>query len=241
MIEPTLPKILAVVGPTASGKTALGAFLCAELGGEIVSADAKQVYKGMDIGTAKELDLPVPQHLLDIKEPGQTITVAEYQGLAYEVIDGLLAKDILPVLVGGSGLYAESVLEGYEFAGKGAKQKSPRYSSLKLGIDIDRELLKGRVKERVARWLHEGLLDEIDSLLASGISREWLESCGMEYKYFTQYRLGEISLEEATELTATSTNQFIKRQYTWWRRHDDVRWVRDKEEALVLARDFLHR
>ncbi len=70
-----LPKIIAVIGPTASGKTALGCFLAQSLGGEIVSADAKQVYVGMDIGTAKEKNLPVPQHLIDIKQPGERITV----------------------------------------------------------------------------------------------------------------------------------------------------------------------
>ena len=235
-----LPKIIAVVGPTASGKTDLGVFLAQELGGEIVSADAKQVYRGMDIGTAKEKDLPVPQHLIDIKDPGERITVAEYQGLAYAEIDRLLAVGRVPVLVGGSGLYAESVLNGYQFSADGKSlAQVPRYASLKLGIQIDRAALKERAAARTKRWLDQGLLDEIRGLIARGVDPAWLCSCGMEYRYFTLYLQGTLSLDEATAKTIISINQFIKRQYTWWRRHPDLIWVESREEALGLSRKFL--
>jgi tRNA dimethylallyltransferase len=234
-----LPKIVAVIGPTASGKTALGAHLAQVFDGEIVSADAKQVYRGMDIGTAKEKDLAVPQHLLDIRNPGERIAVGEYQALAYAVIDQLLADSKLPILVGGSGLYAESVLQGYLFGGPGEKLAQARYESLKLGIEIDREVLKKRVSERTQCWIDEGLLDEIQRLLDQGVSVEWLESCGMEYNYLTQFLLGRMTREEALQKTNIAINQFIKRQYTWWRRHDDVYWVKNKEEAEELVRGFL--
>ncbi|MBU6389883.1 hypothetical protein KGQ71_05215 [Patescibacteria group bacterium] len=235
------PRIVAVIGPTASGKTALGCHLAHIFHGEIVSADAKQVYRGMDIGTAKEKDLPVGQHLLDIKNPGEKITVGEYQRLAYAVIDRLLSQDVLPFLVGGSGLYAESVLNGYIFAGNGEKsrrQKS-RYQSLKLGITLPRQELRQRVADRTERWLQDGLLDEITRLLAAGVEPEWLSWCGQEYRYFTAYLLGEIGLEEAVAKTNTSINQFIKRQYTWWRRHPDVIWVSGGQEAEAAVRRFL--
>lgn len=230
-----LPKIVAIVGATGSGKTALGEELALRFNGEIVSADAKQVYQGMDIGTAKELNLKVNQHLIDFKKPGQKITVYEYQQLAYAVLDELLKNLKLPFLVGGSGLYVEAVTEGYVFA----SQRFPRYQVLKIAIQIDREQLKKRVEIRTRQWLEQGLLEEIEKLLASGVSQDWLASCGMGYKYFPQYLSGAISLEEAVLRTNTETNQYIKRQYTWWRRHPDVHWVHDQSEALALVDSFI--
>jgi tRNA A37 N6-isopentenylltransferase MiaA len=234
-----LPKIIAVIGPTASGKTALGVRLAEEFGGAIVSADAKQVYRGMDIGTAKERGLFVPQYLIDFKQPGEPVAVGEYQSLAYAKIDELLAANTLPILVGGSGLYAESVLEGYIFGGKGSKLKNLRYQSLKLGIAVERGELRRRVAARTHSWLEQGLLEEIGRLLSEGVSAEWLKSCGMEYRYFTAYQLGEISLDEAVRLTDGSQGQFIKRQYTWWRRHSNVQWVTCDTDIIQLVNNFL--
>jgi len=234
-----LPKIVAVIGPTASGKTDLGAFLCRRFGGEIVSADAKQVYRGMDIGTAKEVGLDVPQHLIDVLDPGEKVTVGWYQARAYETIDRLLAEGKLPVLVGGSGLYAESVLKGYLFGGSGEKKSQPRYQSLKVGIDISREELKRRALERVEKRAQAGLIEEVQGLLDRGVDPEWLWDCGIEYRYFSGYLRGLFTLEEAKQKTATATYQFIKRQYTWWRRHDDILWVKTPEEAGEAVRSFL--
>ena len=234
----SLPKIITVIGPTASGKTALGVWLCRRFGGEIVSADAKQVYRGMDIGTAKERELPVAQHLIDTKNPGEKITVGEYQAAAFMVIDELLARNALPVLVGGSGLYVEAVTEGYLFGGPGLRQREPRYVSLKLGIDIERDELKRRVAVRM-QTRAEGILGEVKGLLATGVDPEWLEQCGIEYRYFSRAARGDISLEEAVRLASTATNQFIKRQYTWWRRHPDVTWVKDAAEAEKRVEEFL--
>ena len=233
-----LPTIVAVIGPTASGKTALGVKISQHFNGEIVSGDAKQVYRGMDIGTAKEKNLPVRQHLLDIKNPGEKITVAEYQTLAFQGIDELLAEGKLPVIVGGSGLYVESVTEGYLFGGPGKKDRHPRYNVLKLGIQVPREKLRERVAARTTVWLERGLLDEIRGLLARGVSPAWLEACGLEYKYITQHILGQLSLDEAIRLTNISQGQFIKRQDTWWRRHSDVIWVQDEAEALERVSAF---
>lgn len=235
----SLPKIVAVIGPTASGKTALGVSLCQQFNGELISADAKQVYRGMDIGTAKEKDLPVPQHLIDILNPGQKITVGEYQKMAYRVIDEVLAAEQLPVLVGGSGLYVESVTDGYLFGGPGSREKQPRYNVLKIGIQLEREELLARVQQRTARWLEEGLLTEIKDLFDKGVSPKWLDHCGLEYRYFTQHILGNLSLEEAEKLTNIALRQFIKRQYTWWRRHSDVHWVKETTEAITLTKAFL--
>lgn len=235
-----LPKLVAVIGPTASGKTSLGEYLAERFGGEVVSVDAKQVYRGMDLGTAKEKQLKVCQHLIDIKDPGESITVAEYQQLAYACIDELLAKGKLPVLVGGSMLYAEAVLNGYVFkGGEKSSEQVKRYHSLKLGISWERSQLKTWAGERLKQRIEAGLLDEIRELLERGVTREWLLSCGMEYRYLTLQVLGELSPEEAFAKTRQSINQYIKRQYTWWRRHPDVVWVSGTEEAQHLVEQFL--
>ncbi|WP_406407190.1 tRNA (adenosine(37)-N6)-dimethylallyltransferase MiaA [Streptomyces sp. NBC_01643] len=114
------PRVIAVVGPTAAGKSDLGAFIAQQLGGEVVNADSMQLYRGMDIGTAK-LTLAergsVPHRLLDIWDVTETASVAEYQRLARLEIDRLLAEGRTPVLVGGSGLYVKGAIDALEFPG----------------------------------------------------------------------------------------------------------------------------
>lgn len=254
-MEELKPKIIAVIGPTASGKTALGVEVALRFGGEIVSVDSKQVYRGMDIGTAKELDLPVPQHLIDILDPGERVTVAWFQQQAYRVIDTLLEKGVLPTLVGCSMMYAEAIINGYQFPaeypGRQAVMEGenggvgsplaqlPRYRVLKLGVERDRDEMAKRVDERTRAWVHNGLLEEIQSLLDSGVSPEWLEGCGQEYRYFTRYLKGELGLENAILETNRSIAQYTKRQHTWWRRHRDLIWVKDFDEAEPHIVKFL--
>ncbi|MFI1310056.1 tRNA (adenosine(37)-N6)-dimethylallyltransferase MiaA [Streptomyces sp. CS227] len=117
---PPAPRVIAVVGPTAAGKSDLGVFLAQHLGGEVVNADSMQLYRGMDIGTAK-LDQAerggVPHRLLDIWPVTETASVAEYQRLARAEIDRLLAEGRTPVLVGGSGLYVRGAVDHLDFPG----------------------------------------------------------------------------------------------------------------------------
>ena len=113
---PVLPAIVVIVGPTAAGKTALSIELAVALGGEIVSADSRQIYRGMDIGAAKATPAEqarVPHHLLDIVTPDQILSVTEYQQLAYAALDAILARGRLPFLVGGTGQYIHAVTEGW--------------------------------------------------------------------------------------------------------------------------------
>ncbi len=112
--------VVAVVGPTAAGKTSLSLGLAERLGGEIVNTDAMQVYRGMDIGTAKlavEERRGIPHHLLDLLDVTETATVAEFQAMAREVIDDCRSRGVVPVLVGGSALYTRAVLDRFEFPG----------------------------------------------------------------------------------------------------------------------------
>ena len=116
----TASLVIAVVGPTAAGKSDLGIALAREFGGEVVNADSMQLYRGMDIGTAKLAEAEregVPHHLLDVWDVIERAAVAEYQRLARTAVDALLAAGRVPVLVGGSGLYVDAVLGGFEFPG----------------------------------------------------------------------------------------------------------------------------
>ena len=116
-----LPKLIAIVGTNASGKSGLGVALAERYGGEIVSADSRQVFRGLDLGSGKmtrEEMRGVPHHLLDVCQPGDFFSMADFQRMAYEAIDGILARGKLPFLVGGTGLYVESVVEGYLLSGK---------------------------------------------------------------------------------------------------------------------------
>jgi tRNA dimethylallyltransferase len=112
--------LLLVTGPTASGKTSLAAMLAFRLGAEIISADSRQVYKGMNIGTGKDYDdyivdgKPIPCHLIDIAEPGYKYNVFEYQRDFKKVYSGLKKRNIFPVVCGGSGMYADSIITGYK-------------------------------------------------------------------------------------------------------------------------------
>ena len=108
--------LLVIVGPTAVGKTSLSLDLAEALNGEIVSADSRQIYRGMDIGTAKAIPSELaraPHHLIDVVDPDQVLTLAEYQALAYRIIDEIAARGRLPMLVGGTGQYIAAVLEGW--------------------------------------------------------------------------------------------------------------------------------
>src|SRR5690606_19337788 len=129
--------VVAVVGPTATGKSELALALAHRLGGEVVNADSMQLYRGMDIGTAK---LPpaqrqgVPHHVLDIWEVTQTASVAEYQRLARAAVDAILARGRVPLVVGGSGLYVRAVLDDLRFPGTDPRLRAePEEGHARLG------------------------------------------------------------------------------------------------------------
>ncbi len=120
-----LPKLIVIEGTNASGKSGLGVALAARFGGEIVSADSRQVYRGLDLGSGKitpEETRGVPHHLLDVCEPGNFFSMADFQRLAYRAIDGILERGRLPFLVGGTGLYVDAVADGYVLSGEAPDQ-----------------------------------------------------------------------------------------------------------------------
>lgn len=155
-------RVLVVCGPTATGKTALSLALAEELNGEIVSADSMQVYRGMDIGTAKATAAErarVPHHMLDVAEPGERYSVARYVEEASRCCDDILARGKTPIVTGGTGLYIDSLLAGRAFGGEGEGDGALRET---LGAEYDRlggeamlERLRAVDPERAAK-LHPG-------------------------------------------------------------------------------------
>ncbi len=231
--------LLCIMGPTASGKTRYAVSLARELNRrlpegchcEILSADSRQVYRRMDIGTGKDREEygDIPVHLLDIAEPGTEYNVYEYQrdfALAYRDI---CTRGCLPILCGGSGLYIEAVTCSYDFgknigtdeAGSPGK-KAPSVMGLPrhtyyIGTLVTREERRARIARRLDERLAGGMIEEIRSLLKEGVPAETLIRYGLEYRFITQYLLGEITYEFMRERLYIAICQFAKRQMTWLR------------------------
>ena len=237
----------------------------------------------------------VPHHLIDICDAGDFFSMADFQRMAYEAIDGIVARGKLPFLVGGTGLYVASVADGYVLSNKMpdlayreelerlsterlyemlqeavpatdvepknrnrvmrmleklhdgddvTPGKEPRYHTLRLGVTWDREVLRARIDERLERRLAEGMIEEVRGLLNAGVSVDFLKKLGLEYRMITQYLLREIETrEEMTTLLANAIKQFAKRQMTWFRRDQSIRWLdmarEPVEEACGLIDAFL--
>ncbi|MDR1436781.1 MAG: tRNA (adenosine(37)-N6)-dimethylallyltransferase MiaA, partial [Candidatus Symbiothrix sp.] len=269
--------LITILGPTASGKTVFAATLAGQSDGEIISADSRQVYRRMTIGTGKDLadyivnGKQIPAHLIDICEPGEKYSVFQFQHDFHRVFAEIKNRGKLPVLCGGTGLYIESVLKGYKLldvpenpglraslAGKNIdelekilksykklhnktetdscqrairaieieeyylrqepdKRDYGPVNSLIIGMDIDRELRRKRISRRLKARLDEGMLDEVKSLMESGLSAESLIYYGLEYKYLTLHLTGKLSYREMYDQLEIAIHQFAKRQMTWFR------------------------
>ena len=220
--------LVAVVGPTASGKTRCAVRLAEQLGGEILSADSRQVYRGMDIGTGKDLAEygSVPYHLIDIAEPGTQYNVWQYQQDFARAWADIRARGAVPVLCGGTGMYVNAVTRGYDFSEKvplsAAREGNSGRADLPqrpffIGTLVDRDTRNARIDARLDARLQEGMVDEIRGLLERGVPAEALLAYGLEYKFVTLYIQGKLTYDQMRTQLATAIHQFAKRQMTWFR------------------------
>lgn len=222
-----------VLGPTASGKTRYAVNLAKAIGGaEIISADSRQVYIGMDIGTGKDLSEygNIPHHLIDIVPAGERYTVYSFAEDFKKAWCDIRKRDAVPILCGGTGMYISAVTSGYDFKHKYALS-SPRENRLQtndngnelprnpffIGTLVSREERVRRIDRRLDARLEEGMVEEVRGLLQSGIPAERLISYGLEYKFVTLFILGKLSYSEMREQLSTAIHQFAKRQMTWFR------------------------
>ena len=268
--------LLVITGPTASGKTSRAAECAMAFGGEIISADSRQLYTGMDIGTGKDIDDygTVPYHMIDIVPAGYKYNLFEYLRDAQAAIADVESRGKLPILCGGTGLYVESILKGLRLPevpenkelraslkGKSLTELTEILSGMKtlhndtdvdtaqrairaieiatyyrehpeeainttphpitdatvIGVEIDRENRRRRITNRLHARIKEGMIDEVDALLKSGIAAEDLIYYGLEYKYLTLYLTGEMSRDQTISELEIAIHQFAKRQMTWFR------------------------
>lgn len=220
--------LICILGPTASGKTGFAVRLAQELDrlsgsgrAEIISADSRQVYRGMDIGTGKDLCEygDIPYHLIDIRPAGSKYNVYEYQKDFVTVYQDILSRGGIPVLCGGTGLYIEAATCGYDF-NKETPTVNPDslpHKTFYIGTLVSREVRNRRIDLRLESRLKEGMVDEVKSLLGSGINAEDLIYYGLEYKFVTQYVLGILDYDTMVTLLSNAIHQFAKRQMTWFR------------------------
>ena len=281
--------MLTILGPTASGKTTLAAHLARRLGAEIISADSRQIYRGMDIGTGKDLSdyvvdgVSIPYHLIDIADPGYKYNLFEYQRDFLSAYQNIKGRGVFPILCGGTGLYIESVLKAYKMMpvpqneelrqsleGKSLEELTailstyktlhnttdvdtakrairaieiceyyrshpqdfvdfPDINCLVVGVDISRDLRREKISKRLRARLDEGMVDEVRRILDSGVSAEDMIYYGLEYKYLTNYVIGNLTYEQMVSELEIAIHQFAKRQMTWFRgmerRGFTIHWV----------------
>ena len=303
--------IICIAGPTASGKTALAVALAKELGGEVVSCDSMQIYRGMDVGTAKptmeEME-GIVHHMIDIIRPDEDFSVSRYCQMAAPIVDDIIARGKTAIIAGGTGLYMDSLIRGNDFApfpSTGMREKleaqadregmeamlalltgidpeaaaklhlsdrkriiralevyyetgetitahnrrtqaiPPRYTPIWLGLDFaSRAELYSRIDRRVDIMLAKGLVEEIHTLLASGIPDKCTAMQAIGYKEFTAALEGFCSIQEAADLVRKSSRHYAKRQLTWFRRNPAIHWLirregEGAEEILNRARQII--
>lgn len=250
--------LIAVVGPTASGKTALAIELAKMFDGEIICADSRTVYKGLDIGTAKPTlaeRRAIKHHLLDVVEPDEKFTVADFKKLATEAVRKITDQQRLPILTGGSGLYVDSFLFDYQFSRIDSERnpQNPRHlaehvpqrkSKLRentciIGLQVPRDDLRHRISSRVEQMVASGLVEEVDRLKRKYSHSKALDAPG--YKAIANYLEGHISLDEAKALFIRNDMNLAKRQITWFKRNKSIHWVNNREEAVEIATTFLNK
>lgn len=308
------PKIVVITGPTATGKTKLGVLLAKKLGGEIVSADSMQIYRGMDIGTAKptsEEMAGIPHHLIDVAEPSESWSAAKFVDSAAAACRDIISRGRLPIVVGGTGLYIDSLVQGRSFGavdetGETRRELEERYDEIggeamlrelaqldperaaKLHArdkkrvvrayevylltgktitqldaesrlkppDFDaayiilgwasREEMYARIDSRVDEMVERGLFEEVEALLAEGLSPGSTAMQAIGYKEAAAALCGECSRADAIETIKRETRRYAKRQLTWLRSRDgalriDWQGEPDFEAAVRDSTEYLLR
>jgi len=289
--------LLIILGATASGKTKLAVALAKEFKGEVISADSRQVFRGMDIGTGKDLaeyeieDVSIQHHLIDIKEAGTTYNVNEFKNDFYRVFDDVVERNQFPILCGGTGMYIHSILQNHELTAipidEGLRlellkldkiqlqeklnsfpvqlRSNADYSSVKrlvraveiaiyltdhqlqkverdpinpmvIGLKSDLLTRRSRILDRLEHRLKNGLVEEVQTLLAQGITKEMLVFYGLEYKFIAAYLTGEFDLNTLRERLGIAICQFAKRQMTFFRKMEkdgvQINWLDTDDDQL---------
>lgn len=286
-------KVICIAGPTASGKTGLAVTLAEQLNGEVVSCDSMQIYRRMDIGTAKpttEEMRGIVHHMLDVAEPDEDFSVSRYVEMADACVQDILSRGKTAIICGGTGLYMDSLIAGRTFApfpstgqrelletyadehgieavydmlkdadpetaerlhlsdrkriiramevfletgmpiswhNAQSKLIPPKYEPLWLAIeDTDRQTLYDRIDRRVDRMFADGLEAEVQSLLDSGVPAGCTAMQAIGYKETAAALRGECTRQQAIDAVKQGSRRYAKRQLTWFRRNENIRWLK---------------
>ena len=315
--------VVVIVGPTASGKSEAAVRLAKKIDGEVISADSRQVYRGLDIGTGKvpisfersektKLSIPIPasagrgipihykgvRHwMIDVASPRRQFSAARFQKMGQKALRDILRRGKLPIICGGTGFYVDALLSSRMFPNvspqtalrkylekKSAEElftelkrlnseravtidcknkrrlirgleialsevrpqfwrpnlQNKNFEVLKIGLLVEREELKRRIKKRFLEWMREGFLDEVQNLRnKQGLSWRRIEGFGLNYRTVAEYLQGKISKDEMILKSAREIYKYAKRQMTWFRRDKEIQWVPAAEykkiEKIVLS------
>lgn len=310
-------KVIILLGPTGVGKTGISILLAKEFETEIISADSMQIYRHMDIGTAKpskDERSEVPHHMIDIVDPWESFSTGRYISTVVPIIEHLHDRGKTPIIVGGTGLYIKAMTRGI-FSGPSAdwdlrknllsmesaeegslynylKDLDPEaavkitpndtrrivralevclksnssisemqqrftqplpYDFIKIGLSRDRKELYPMIEERIEGMIQDGLIDEvkivIEMIKERFINCELSSHCPLPsmqaigYKEIAMYLNGEIPLDEAFRLIKRGSKRYAKRQFTWFRKEEDIQWVditdiHDNHEAFMRVKDI---
>ena len=225
--------LIVILGPTASGKTSFSIEVAKMLDAEIINADSRQLFTGMDIGTAKiteEEKQGVPHHLIDVLDPKEKATSAWYKQDAQEKIDQLHSKGKIPMLVGGSMLYIAGITDGLSFDETiRTELRSPeaecKYDLLVFGLGKERSETVVKINNRTEGLFAAGWIDEVQGLLDKGYTKDdpGMKACG--YREIMEYLESGSDLEELKSSIAAKTRQYARRQVTWWRNDTRIQWL----------------
>lgn len=290
--------LITILGPTATGKTKLAVQLADYFNGEIISADSRQVYRGMNIGTGKDLSeyiingKQIPYHLIDVIDPAEEFDLYKFQLIFYNSFEDVSKRNKLPFLVGGTGMYLSSILQNYNlskadfgnveldyssFSDQEVKnilielnpalhnttdltdrnrilkaiavsktqqiQKDEvKINSLNIGVNLSRDEIKKRITARLKKRLdEENMIDEVKSLMDSGVTYDKMIFFGLEYKFIAQYLKGELNKNDMFQKLNSAIHAFAKRQMTWFRKMERegviINWIDgadfDKAKQLI--------
>ncbi len=293
---------IVVLGPTASGKTKLACYLAYRLNGEIISADSRQVYQLLNIGTGKDLHeyelnaQKIPYHLIDVVPPSEQFYLHQFIELSRKSFDLIISRKKLPVFCGGTGLYLDSLRKDFSltlikeneelrrqlsdlskeellarlgtYPGKvtthvdlnsrkriirgievaeyqllhhlSPQPVSSSYLPYYIGIKSEVETRKAKISQRLAQRLENGLIEEVQNLLASGITEQRLELLGLEYKHVLNHLKNQTTKDQLFNDLQTAIFQFAKRQMTWFRKMEregvQIQWIGHDDDLEELVR-----
>ena len=248
-------KVAVITGPTATGKTALAVTLAREFNGEIISVDSRQVYKGMDIGSGKDIEeyAEIPYHLIDIADPAaDTFNLFDFCHAAYAAIADISSRNKLPILCGGTALYLTALLQSYELpGGKLPERRSGeartrqegtiaafvppfKLDALVMGVLYPRKTVRARIEQRLDARFAGGMIEEVARLHEAGVPFEKLEFFGLEYREIARYLQKQCSFEEMRTTLLNRIRQFAKRQDIFFRKMErdgiPIYWLNEAKE-----------